>query len=140
MSRVEQWRQRRHTPTDSREETVLKTSLAKAFGAIVLIACLMISSCSTTVAGDKTQLTAEEVRKTFIDRSWRGPSGVFLFRSTGTYTYKDDGGMSGTWPYTQRPNGTLIGGRTNYTFYRTKAGGYVYYHSRSQRYYPAKPL
>ncbi|WP_350032082.1 hypothetical protein [Sphingopyxis sp.] len=96
---------------------------------------LLAIACTTTGTDDRTRLTAAEVRATFIDRPWRSPSGTFLFRSDGTYTYQRIGqARAGPWNYTLRPDGVIEGANTNYTFYRNPDGSLVYHHSRSGRF------
>ena len=88
----------------------------------------------------ETKLSPDEVRATFIGTPWHGPSGAFIFREDGTYTFKnfDKSEPLGPWSYTITADGTLEGDTTSYTFYKS-ADGYRYYHSRSERFYPAKP-
>lgn len=88
----------------------------------------------------ETKLTPDEVRATFIATPWHGPSGAFIFRMDGTYTYKNFNASEprGTWSYRMKDDGTLEGATTSYTFYKN-ADGYRYFHSRSNRFYPATP-
>ena len=88
----------------------------------------------------ETKLTPDEVLATFIGTPWHGPSGAFLFRENGTYTYKDfdKSEPRGTWSYTMKADGTLESSYASYTFYKY-AHGYRYYHSRVERFYPATP-
>lgn len=105
----------------------------------VLFAVLFVSAHASPSAGE-TKLTPDEVRATFIGTPWHGPSGAFIFREDGTYTYKDfdDYEPRGTWSYTMKDDGTLEGGTTSYTFYKS-ADGYRYYHSKSDEFYRAIP-
>ncbi|NGO53483.1 hypothetical protein [Allomesorhizobium camelthorni] len=107
-----------------------------------LMAVAWLAGCSaTTSSSERTQLTTAEVQATFIDHSWRGPRGRFFFQlGGGAYTYQDDSGWSHHGSYTLLPNGVIKGTTTRYTFYRMPDGSYVYYHSHSGRYYPAKPV
>ncbi|MEO9614418.1 MAG: hypothetical protein ABJG86_18625 [Nitratireductor sp.] len=107
--------------------------------ALTLLAGFALSACSTATGGGRTQLTAEEVRSTFVGQPWRGPSGVFLFKRNGTYTHDFDRGGTYVGNYTIQASGVLKGETTNYTFFRNADGSYTYFHSRSGRYYPAKP-
>ena len=104
----------------------------------------MVAACaqpSSLVTGsDAVQLTKAEVESTFVGTPWNGPSGVFLFRTNGTYTYQsfDKDKPRGTWPYEIEADGTLRNGKLGYTFYK-KGDGFRYYHSRSNSFYDAKP-
>ena len=126
---------------------------ARSLVGTILVA-LTLQACATTdVKTDtvrtqltpedavRTQLTPEEVQNVFIGTPWYGPNGAFLFRKNGTYTYKrfDRSSPRGTWSYEMLANGKLSGSSTDYTFYRLKDGRYQYFHSRSGRYYPARP-
>lgn len=118
--------------------TILNLLKAATVGLIVLT----LQACQTTQpVAEGTQLTPTEVRTVFIGTPWHNPSGAFLFREDGTYTYKDFDKPTprGTWDYEMQEDGTLKGGTTNYTFYRLNDGSYEYYHSQSNRYYSAKP-
>ena len=89
----------------------------------------------------KTPLTKTEVQEQFIGIPWHGPSGAFLFRKDGTYTYQDFNRSkpSGAWSYRILKDGTLKGHTTSYTFYRRNNGKYLYYHSKSRKNYKAIP-
>jgi len=100
---------------------------------LILLAAPIMAACSTTAGPtDPTQLTAAEVRATFIDRLWRSPSGKFLFQGDGTQ--RIGRARAGPWNYTLRPDGVIEGATTNYTFYRNLDGSFVYHHSRSGRF------
>ena len=112
---------------------------------VLMTLAVYVSSCTKSQAElavdkDLTKLTKEEVVETFIGTPWHNPSGAFLFRENGTYTFKKFGKQDplGTWDYRIEPDGTLVSDYTNYTFYRSN-GGFEYFHSRSFRYNNAKP-
>lgn len=107
---------------------------------IVILLALGLTAFTVESRAGETKLTADEVRDIFIGKPWHGPNGAFLFREDGTYTYKnfDKSEPRGTWSYSMKADGTLEGGTTSYTFYKID-DGYRYFHSRSNRYYPARP-
>ncbi len=88
----------------------------------------------------ETKLTLDEVRTTFIGTPWHGPTGAFLFRADGTYTFKEfnESEPRGTWSYRNNADGTLETSSTSYTFYKS-ADGFRYFHSRSKKFYIAIP-
>jgi hypothetical protein len=102
---------------------------------------VVIITASQQTAEAKTKLSPAEVQEIFIGTPWHGPSGAFLFRKDGTYTYQDfhKSEPRGTWPYKMRNDGTLDGYSTKYTFYRLKNGKFSYYHSKSRKTYKAIP-
>jgi len=91
-------------------------------------------------SGPGQQLTADEVRGTFVDREWSQGEGTFLFSSDGTYRYTDRQ-MRASGTYQIGDDGVLCtsnarsGVRTCYTYYRV-GDGYRYWHDRSGRYWP----
>lgn len=89
----------------------------------------------------KTKMSASEVKEIFIGTPWRGPHGFFLFRKDGTYTYQNFKAKKplGTWTYKITKDGKLVNGDLSYTFYKREIGGYLYFHSRSGRFYKAVP-
>lgn len=104
---------------------------------VLLVALILLTGCTSTPESNGTQLSASEVQSVFIDRPWRSPSGRFLFKSDGTYTFFGNNGQvnPSPWNYTLRPDGVIEGATTNYTFFRKADGSYVYHHSRSNRRY-----
>lgn len=109
---------------------------------LLTAAALLFSSLliCTSVSADEVQLTPEEVREVFIDTPWHNDFGAFIFRADGTYSFKEHNQNSprGTWDYEMLEDGSLRGGRTTYTFYKD-GDKYLYFHSRSKKYYDAYP-
>lgn len=107
---------------------------------LVAMAAACAQPSSLVTGSDAVQLTKAEAVATFVDIPWHGPSGTFLFRSNGTYTFQlfKESKPRGTWPYKVEEDGTLRGNTTGYTFYK-KGDGYRYYHSKSNGFYDAKP-
>lgn len=108
------------------------------FSSVVLLT--IVASYAQKSSASDTKLTSEEVQQIFIGKPWNGPGGVFLFKKDGTYSYKKNSASKawGPWTYTLKPDGTIIGTTTKYTFYRSD-GGYKYFHSKSNRFYIARP-
>ncbi len=100
---------------------------------------LLLASINFALAG-RVQLSPSEVRSTFIGTPWHGPSGSFLFETSGTYSFFkfDENREYGTWAYRMLQDGTLSGVSTHYRFYRD-GDKYWYFHTRSGRYYRAYP-
>lgn len=104
---------------------------------LVALLIVVLAACTTAGTADRTQLSADEVRATFVGVPWRSPNGRFLFSRDGTYTYvRNDGRRGGPWSYTLRADGVIVGATTNYTFFRRQSGSYVYRHSRTGRIVP----
>ena len=99
-----------------------------------------LAACQTT-ANPADQLTADQVRATFVDREWSQGNGTFMFAKDGTYRYSDPS-FSAQGTYQIANDGVLCtvntgsGTRTCYTFYRD-GSGYRYWHDRSGRFWPA---
>jgi len=118
----------------------MKTSRATLAAHMVFAAIIATSAFSISKAEARTKLKKSEVQKLFIGKPWRGPGGTFRFKSSGTYTYRHKNGKTfGPLTYRLGSDGTIRGQTTMYRFYRKPDGGYLYWHSRSQRYYPARP-
>lgn len=115
----------------------MRTALRVAASVLVVA---FVAGCMKDTGQDERKLTAAEVREIFIGTPWHGPSGAFLFREDGTYTYKDFASSTprGTWDYEMTAEGVIEGETTNYTFYEGP-DGYRYFHSRSSQFYPAEP-
>lgn len=107
---------------------------------IVAMLAVVVMVFAMPAAAEEVQLTPEEVRETFVGTPWHSRNGAFLFKETGTYTYKqfDKFRPRGEWAYKMKEDGTLAADSTSYTFYRD-GDDYRYYHSRSGRFYKATP-
>jgi len=110
-------------------------------------AALFLSGCtnntqqaSNTNAPQRERLSVDEVQATFVGKRWRGPNGTFLFSEDGTYTYTEFGKTEtrGPWTYEVKEDGELASDYTSYIFYKV-GERYEYFHTRSSKYYPAKP-
>ncbi|MEO0547693.1 MAG: hypothetical protein AAF035_12170 [Pseudomonadota bacterium] len=119
----------------------LSIALKLRHGTLVFLAAVFLAVFAPNDGVAKTKLTAQEVRQIFIGVPWHGPSGVFLFRKDGTYTYQafSKNTPAGTWSYQMLPDGTLAGNTTNYTFFRRNNGQYMYRHSKTNRNFKAIP-
>ncbi|MEM8652361.1 MAG: hypothetical protein AAGF54_17665 [Pseudomonadota bacterium] len=116
-----------------------KSVLSSVIGLILL--SFVVLQVWNSPAEARTKLTKQEVQQTFIDRRWRGPKGHFMFRSNGTYTYTVfDGSLIFNGKYKLKADGSIKGERTTYRFYKKNNGSYIYYHTRSRKFFPAKPL
>ncbi len=116
--------------------------LSKGFP--IAIALFGLAACQTT-ANPADQLTAEQVRATFVDREWGQGNGTFMFAKDGSYKYADSKysvhgtyqiGDDGELCTVNSSNSSSPGLRTCYTFYRD-GSGYRYWHDRSGRFWPA---
>lgn len=88
----------------------------------------------------RSKLSKAEVQRLFIGKWWRGPSGSFFFSKNGTYKFRPHNSrIRGPWKYTLGSDGVIRSDYTNYRFYRNSNGRYEYHHSRSNRFYPARP-
>jgi len=100
---------------------------------IAIIAAFLFSSPNAWA--DRKPLTAAQVKKTFIGKTWRNPrGGIFLFKKNGTYTYFHGTFAGGPWNYQLEANGVLQGATTTYQFFKNPDGSYEYYHGRTGRY------
>ena len=108
----------------------------------MLLAAVVLIVGTVHSAQARTKLSKAEVQKLFIGKPWRGPKGIFHFRSNGTVTYTQkfltSSKKHGPWPYQLLSDGAIRSKTTRYRFYRTKNGGYEYYHTRSGRYFKAR--
>lgn len=96
-------------------------------------------ACTGNPSAGEVKLTPEEVKSTFVGVPWHGPSGAFIFRESGTYSYRSfNGTEKGTWAYQILDDGTIEGGSTTYTFYRS-GNRYRYFHGRSCNFFSATP-
>ena len=105
-----------------------------------LAICLALAFFSSTTEA-RSKLSKAEVQRIFIGKSWRGPSGSFLFSRNGTYKFHhwQRGETFGPWRYKLGNDGVIRSDYTNYRFYRKSNGRYEYHHSQSNRFYPARP-
>ncbi len=115
--------------------------------ALIGMAAVVLAGCNkggkqaaSTAAPQRERLTVDEVQATFVGKRWRGPKGTFYFSEDGTYTYTEFGSTDtrGPWVYEVKADGELASDYTSYIFYKVD-GGYEYFHTRSRKYYPAKP-
>lgn len=107
---------------------------------IRILLLTIVLAIPSTSAEAKTKLTPEEVSTIFIGTPFHGPSGAFLFRRDGTYTYKDfSSGKQNTWSYEMNSDGSISGATTVYTFFRRNNGSYFYHHGRTNKNFKAIP-
>ncbi|MEM1163699.1 MAG: hypothetical protein AAGJ28_22440 [Pseudomonadota bacterium] len=115
----------------------------KVFAVAVMVALLTACGSGPGPSGQAkgTQLTAEEVRSTFIELPWDGPSGTYFFKWDGTYTYESNKTTLtvGPLPYELTEEGVLQTDSTSFTFYRI-GPGYRYYSSATDEFFVALPL
>jgi hypothetical protein len=109
----------------------------------VSVALGLAAAAPAAAQSASDRLTADEVRRIFIDREWTQGTGFFLFSKDGNFRYFDARtNVSGT--YQMADDGTICavtagtGVRTCYTFHRD-GNGYRYWHDRSGRFWPATP-
>lgn len=116
------------------------TLQALCIGAILI----GLSACQTTQEAAQP-LTTEEVKATFIGKSWTQGTGDFMFEENGMYSYSDseikvhgvyEVAENGILCATNAADSEAPNRRTCFTFYR-EGDGYKYFHDRTGKYFPA---
>lgn len=113
---------------------------------IAFCATAMMFTLSQPLHAQATQLSASDVRATFVGREWTQGNGTFFFATDGSYSYTSQSrSVSGTWRMDK--NGTICttnaqaskspGRRTCYTFFKN-GKRFSYFHDRSNKFWPAR--
>lgn len=110
------------------------------FRPLFVVLLLVLAACMPEPRSDEVRLSRAEVLQIFIGNPWHNPYGAFIFRANGSGAYKNFGDSKplSEFDYRLESDGSIIANGITFVFYQNP-NGFRYFHSKSNKFYSAKP-